>query len=69
VFAEVRPEAVELFVRDTGKGFDPDTVPADREGLRSSIRARMARIGGEAVVESAPGEGAEVELRLARSTP
>jgi signal transduction histidine kinase/phage shock protein PspC (stress-responsive transcriptional regulator) len=69
VFAEVRPEAVELFVRDTGKGFDPDTVPADREGLRSSIRARMARIGGEALVESAPGEGAEVELRLARSTP
>jgi signal transduction histidine kinase len=69
VFAEVRPEQVVLFVRDTGKGFDPATVPADRAGLRSSIRARMARIGGEAVIESAPGEGAEVELRLARSAP
>jgi signal transduction histidine kinase len=67
VFAEVRPELVEVFVRDTGKGFDPDAVPADRAGLRSSIFDRMARAGGEAVVESAPGEGAEVELRLARS--
>jgi signal transduction histidine kinase/phage shock protein PspC (stress-responsive transcriptional regulator) len=69
VFAEIRPDLVEVFVRDTGKGFDPDAVPADRAGLRSSILDRMARAGGEAVVDSAPGEGAEVELRLARSAP
>ncbi|PTL58742.1 ATP-binding protein [Paraconexibacter algicola] len=66
VFAEVGPERVEVFVRDRGAGFDPDTVPEDRRGLRESIVGRMARHGGRAVVRSAPGEGTEVELVLDR---
>ena len=53
-----------LFVRDRGKGFDPATVPADRQGIAQSIRARMARYGGTVVIRSAPGDGTEVELRM-----
>ena len=60
VYAEVEPDTVMLYVRDRGRGFDPDAVPEDRQGIAQSIRARMARFGGSAVVRSAPGEGAEV---------
>jgi signal transduction histidine kinase len=67
VFAEVEPGAVSLYVRDRGKGFDPDTVPPDRKGLAQSVHARMVRRGGTATVRSAPGEGTEVSLRMPRT--
>lgn len=67
LFAEVEPGAVSLFVRDRGKGFDPEAVPADRKGLAESVRARITRRGGSAVVRSAPGEGTEVSLTMARA--
>jgi signal transduction histidine kinase len=66
VFAEVEPDAVSLYVRDRGKGFDPETVPADRKGLAQSVHARMTRRGGTATVRSTPGEGTEVSLRMPR---
>ena len=43
-----------------------DAVPEDRQGITQSIRARVARFGGSAVVRSAPGEGAEVQLFMPR---
>ena len=64
IYAEVEPGAVMVYVRDRGCGFDPDAVPDDRQGIAQSIRARMARFGGSAVIRSAPGRGAEVELSL-----
>ena len=67
LYSEVTPERVSVFVRDRGKGFDPDTVPDDRRGLRDSVSGRLARLGGTATVRSAPGEGTEVELVLPRS--
>ena len=66
LFAEVEPDKVTLFVRDRGQGFDPTGVPADRQGIAESIRARMARHGGTAAVRSAPGTGTEVELTMPR---
>ena len=66
VYAEVEPDAVEIFVRDRGKGFDPESVPADRHGLADSIRGRMERNGGELRLRTAPGEGTEVQLRMPR---
>jgi signal transduction histidine kinase len=66
LYVEVEAHAVMLYVRDRGCGFDPGDVPADRQGITQSIRARMARVGGEAVVRSAPGRGAEVELSVPR---
>jgi len=67
VFAEVEPDKVAVAVRDRGKGFDPDAVPADRKGVAESIRGRMVRHGGKAVVQSAPGEGTKVTLTLPRA--
>lgn len=65
-FLEVDDEASEAFVRDTGVGFDEAEVDPDRLGVRESIRGRMARVGGEAELVTAPGEGVEVRLRVAR---
>jgi signal transduction histidine kinase len=67
LFAEVEPGEVSLFVRDRGRGFDPETVPEDRKGLAESIHGRMARRGGSATVRSAPGQGTEVSLTMPRS--
>jgi signal transduction histidine kinase len=67
LFAEIEPDAVSVFVRDRGRGFDPEAVPGDRKGLAESVRARMARRGGLATVRSAPGEGTEVSLTMPRS--
>ena len=64
VYVESGPEAVEVFVRDRGVGFDPDGVGEDRWGVRHSIIDRVVRHGGTAVVRSAPGEGTEVRLRM-----
>jgi signal transduction histidine kinase len=66
VYAEVEADTVMLYVRDRGRGFEPDAVPEDRQGITQSIRARVARFGGSAVVRSAPGEGAEVQLSMPR---
>jgi signal transduction histidine kinase len=67
LFAEVEPDEVSLFVRDRGRGFDPDAVPEDRKGLAESIHARMTRRGGSASVRSAPGQGTEVSLAMPRA--
>ncbi|RKN46828.1 ATP-binding protein [Streptomyces hoynatensis] len=67
VFAEVEGRTVFVSVRDRGPGFDLDSVPADRMGVRESIVGRMQRNGGTARVRSTPGEGTEVELTMERA--
>ncbi|MGD9127493.1 MAG: PAS domain-containing sensor histidine kinase [Planctomycetia bacterium] len=52
-----------LEIRDWGKGFDLTTVGGRRYGLRG-IRERARILGGEAVIESAPGEGTRVLVRF-----
>ncbi len=64
VYAEHRPNSIEVFIRDAGIGFDPDDVADDRHGIRQSIKARMERHGGRATIFSEPGQGTEVELYL-----
>jgi signal transduction histidine kinase len=66
LYAEVTSGCVEVFVRDRGCGFDPESVPADRFGLAQSVVGRMERHGGKAVVRSTPGSGTEVRLEVSR---
>ncbi|MDX6563408.1 MAG: hypothetical protein QOD65_3222 [Gaiellales bacterium] len=66
VYADVVADEIAVFVRDRGAGFDPAAVPEDRQGIRDSIKGRLERAGGTAVITSAPGAGTEVELRLPR---
>jgi signal transduction histidine kinase len=69
VYVEVEPDELTGFVRDQGKGFDPARVPADRRGIADSIRGRVHRHGGTAVIASSPGEGTEVQIRMPRTAP
>ena len=64
VYVEVEEGVVRVYVRDEGRGFHAPSIPADRRGIAESIRGRMERNGGIAVVESAVGEGTEVRLQM-----
>jgi signal transduction histidine kinase len=66
IYCEVEHRAVTVFVRDRGRGFDPSSVPGDRQGIAQSIQARMARFDGSATVRSSAGQGTEVELSMPR---
>ena len=66
VYVEVRPRAVEAFVKDNGEGFDPATIAADRHGVRDSIVGRMRRAGGSATIRRL-ARGTEIALSVPRS--
>jgi signal transduction histidine kinase len=66
VYAEVETDAVSVFVRDRGRGFDPAAVAPDRRGISESVHARIERHGGISLVRSSPGQGTEVELKMPR---
>jgi signal transduction histidine kinase len=53
---------VELAVSDTGRGFDPAAAPPG-SGL-AHIRDRVAELGGTVDIDSAPGRGAAVTVRV-----
>ncbi|GAA1470414.1 two-component system sensor histidine kinase EsrS [Corynebacterium aurimucosum] len=65
VYAELLAGELSIFVRDRGVGFDVEDIPADRHGIRDSIRARVEGSGGCVRISSTPGEGTEVELEVA----
>jgi PAS domain S-box-containing protein len=50
-------------VSDRGKGFDPAEVSSNRYGL-AGIRERTRLLGGEAQIDSRPGAGVTVVVRL-----
>jgi signal transduction histidine kinase/phage shock protein PspC (stress-responsive transcriptional regulator) len=64
VYVEAGTTEITVFVRDRGRGFAVEAVPADRFGVRESVVARMQRHGGDAEIRSTPGNGTEVRLRL-----
>lgn len=66
VYAEVEDDQVHVFVRDRGRGFDPDSVPDDRHGLTDSIQGRMRRHGGSVRIKTASAEGTEISLAMPR---
>ena len=53
---------VQLAVRDTGTGFDP-AAPHAGSGL-AHIRDRVAELGGTVDIDSAPGRGAALTVRV-----
>ena len=64
LYAEVEAEAVSIFVKDRGSGFDLGTVADDRQGVRGSIIGRVERHGGQVNLRSEAGYGTEVEIRM-----
>jgi signal transduction histidine kinase len=68
IYAEVEESTLSLFVRDQGSGFDPEAVPADRQGIALSIRQRVTQRGGTVTLKSTLGAGTEVQLVLPRTS-
>ncbi len=64
LYAEIEKSGAHVFIDDRGPGFDPESIPADRRGVRESIIGRMERYGGTAEIRSDPGDGTEVELTM-----
>jgi signal transduction histidine kinase len=60
---------VAVHVRDRGAGFEVDSIPDDRMGVRESIIGRVERHGGRATVTSATGTGTRIELVMPREKP
>jgi signal transduction histidine kinase/ActR/RegA family two-component response regulator len=59
---------LKLIVRDEGKGFDPDILKKRRAGEASlglfSIQQRMAHIGGQMEIATAPGKGTSISVTI-----
>jgi signal transduction histidine kinase len=63
---EYEPDAISLRVIDDGVGFSPDDVLQKRTGhlgLRG-MRTRVRKIGGHVTIESAPGAGTSIHVRV-----
>jgi PAS domain S-box-containing protein len=58
-----RASELALDVRDDGVGFDPDGAFPGHLGLRS-MRERVARLGGTLLIDSAPGHGTHIQVRV-----
>ncbi|MFN8223724.1 MAG: hypothetical protein U0R50_10835 [Gaiellales bacterium] len=70
VYAECGPDAISVFVRDRGRGFDPASVATDRRGIAESIVGRMRQAAGTATVRSSAEKGTDVGFELPwRATP
>ena len=63
-------ERVLVTVRDEGPGIAPgrlaQAAAAGRLGIATSIRGRMADLGGTVEISSIPGQGTEIELGVTR---
>lgn len=59
---DVYPESLSVAIRDDGVGFeDGRPLAPDQDGL-ANIRARLAELGGRAMIETVPGAGTCVRL-------
>jgi signal transduction histidine kinase/ligand-binding sensor domain-containing protein len=60
------PAAVTLSVKDAGVGFDPQSVPSERDGHFGlmGMRERVKKLGGRLRLESGPGRGTEVRVEI-----
>ncbi|MDL4819903.1 DUF5931 domain-containing protein [Actinomadura sp. OS1-43] len=72
VLLEDDPAAVTVSVRDDGPGMPPgrldDAAASGRLGVAQSIRGRVRDLGGTVAIDSAPGEGTEIEMTVPRSS-
>jgi signal transduction histidine kinase len=61
-------EGIELTIHDDGRGFDVDALGRDRLGL-AGVLDRVILLGGNAEMESKPGNGATLRARLPEWRP
>jgi len=60
---QAQPGQVRLLILDDGRGFDATAIPQDRYGL-AGISERVHLLGGKLTLQTSPGRGTRVEVRL-----
>ncbi|MCL1599679.1 MAG: ATP-binding protein, partial [Actinomycetia bacterium] len=65
VYCAAEQGHITVFVRDKGRGFDPD-ASGDGFGIANSIVRRLESIGGVATIQSTEDFGTEVEMTVPR---
>ena len=63
LYVELAPSCVKVFVRDRGVGFEMSARSVGR-GMENSIVRRIEESGGSVLIESRPGDGTKVEIRM-----
>jgi signal transduction histidine kinase len=63
----VRHEKNHLIIEisDDGRGFDPDRIPPDSQGV-ANIRDHARRLGGHLVLDTAPGRGTTYRIAISQ---
>lgn len=61
LYSAIEDGVVAIYVRDEGRGFDPEHAQQGH-GLENSVRRRVEDAGGEVCIESTPGEGTEIKV-------
>jgi len=70
VVLEQSHDSISLIVEDNGIGFDPAAVASTTDGFGLlGMRERAALAGGELQIESGPGRGTTIILRLPMKSP
>ena len=68
VVIERRKDEIVLIIEDDGKGFDPSGIETSRESGKGlglvGMRERAAIVGGTLEIESAPGTGTTIFVRV-----
>ncbi|MBO9577472.1 MAG: histidine kinase [Microbacteriaceae bacterium] len=59
-------KVVRAMITDAGKGFQLEEVGSERLGIKESVIARLAEVGGSARLFSSPGAGTTVLLEVPR---
>ena len=54
---------LKVVVKDDGRGFRESKIPANRLGVRHSIRRRVVSVGASVNIQSEPRKGATVILK------
>ncbi len=60
---------LDLRVEDDGVGFDPDVAPPSGHLGLANLRDRTAALGGTFTIESEPGHGTRLRIRVPTSPP
>jgi signal transduction histidine kinase len=55
--------ALELTLRDDGRGFDPDSASASEGNGLDNMRRRARKLGGQLLIRSSTGRGTEINLK------
>ena len=57
----VRDQGAEMSIRDDGRGFDPESIPAESLGV-GIMRERAREINADLEINSSPGKGTEIRI-------